>query len=180
MFVFDDEEVRMAQTKRVGSLELEQDLAFQRKDWRVQRVAWVVGLILLLLAAAGVFGSGPAAHAELAAAGDLVHARYDRFVRREAPASLELRLRADTGGPDTVQVWLGNEFFERVEIRGIQPEPSNVRLLDDGALYEFAGPASGDEVNVTIHYRPQHTGTMATGIGAEAGASDELRQFVYP
>jgi len=38
-----------------------QDMAFQRQEWKVQRLGWVLLSIFLFLAALGVFGSGAVA-----------------------------------------------------------------------------------------------------------------------
>lgn len=40
-------------------VQVSEDLDFQRKEWRVQRIAWTCMAVLILAAALGAAGSGP-------------------------------------------------------------------------------------------------------------------------
>ncbi len=51
----------MEQIPRVGDLDIEQDLDFERRQWHVQRVGWVVFLLILLAAFVGLLGTGRSA-----------------------------------------------------------------------------------------------------------------------
>lgn len=48
----------MGQVKDVRDLESEENLAFQERQWVVQRVAWVVVLALLVAGLLGLLGPG--------------------------------------------------------------------------------------------------------------------------
>jgi hypothetical protein len=43
--------------KRIGDVEINQDLDFQRRCWTVQRIGWIVMAVLVLSALLGVFGA---------------------------------------------------------------------------------------------------------------------------
>jgi len=49
----------MSKAERAGDLEIDEDLSFQRREWRVQRGGWVVMAVLILLALLGLTGRGP-------------------------------------------------------------------------------------------------------------------------
>ncbi len=49
----------MTKVQRVGDLEVAQDRTFQRRSWTIQRVGWVVMLLVAAAALAGLTGSGP-------------------------------------------------------------------------------------------------------------------------
>ena len=71
--------------RRVGDLEVSQDLDHEKKFWLVQRIGWALLFLLWLAGVAGLFGSGPLS-GSTASAPDL-RLEYDRFVRG-APAEL--------------------------------------------------------------------------------------------
>ena len=58
--------------KRVGDLELNQDLAFQYREWAVQRGSRWVLAVFVIAAALGAFGGGPLTHARAGAPGSPV------------------------------------------------------------------------------------------------------------
>ena len=43
---------------RVGDLELDEHIGFQRRSWRVQRIGQIVVVLVVLAALAGLFGGG--------------------------------------------------------------------------------------------------------------------------
>jgi hypothetical protein len=49
----------MAEKPHSGDLELDQDLAFERRTWTVERVAWVAMGLMGIAALAGLLGPGP-------------------------------------------------------------------------------------------------------------------------
>ncbi len=53
-------------------------LAAQRRSSRIQRTAWLLMGILLLVAFAGGFGQGPLSHARVRSADGRFEMRYDR------------------------------------------------------------------------------------------------------
>lgn len=56
-------EKKTSEARRIGDLEISQDLEFQKRSWTIQRVGWVVIALLILAGLLGVFGKGIAADA---------------------------------------------------------------------------------------------------------------------
>ncbi len=52
------ESVGEGSMKRVGDLEIDQDLAFERRQWSVQRVGWGVGALIIVAALLGCSAPG--------------------------------------------------------------------------------------------------------------------------
>lgn len=72
---------------RVGALEIDQHLDVQRASWRLQVIAWWAIAILIGLALAGIFSSGPLSRARI---GDpaALEVEYARFERRTKPTAI--------------------------------------------------------------------------------------------
>jgi hypothetical protein len=142
----------MSDAKRIGSIEIAQDLDFQRASWRVQRVGWVIMLALALFGLAGLFGGGPLSSAS---AGDEklgFRVRYDRFTRMAAPQTLYLEVSAASIRPDsTFAVWLGREWLETNEVRQVTPEPESTLAAPDAVEYTFRA-TGGTNTTLTVRF----------------------------
>lgn len=114
--------------------QLHEDEGFQRREWAVQRAAWVVFSLILACAAIGLFGGGPLSTATETAEG--VQIEFARFARRERPFDLVVRLEAATA--ETVTVEIGSEFLSGAAVQSITPRPEHERAGAGGARFEFA------------------------------------------
>src|SRR5215203_1974081 len=105
-----------------GGLEVDQDLAFQYREWRVQTIARVLFALFILAALLGVFGSGPLSRAEWSAGNASVE--YPRFARLDRTMEYRFDVPAQDGRASLV---LPNELLERVTIESWAPEPGEQR-----------------------------------------------------
>ncbi|HWP35669.1 MAG TPA: hypothetical protein VNM66_08735 [Thermodesulfobacteriota bacterium] len=167
----------MGEVRRVGSLEVAQDLAVTRRLWTLQRIGW--GAMALVVAAAllGLFGSGPLSRA---AAGDerSLRVTYERFARREAATELTLRVAA--GAPERVRVWFDRSYLDRFAVEAIAPRPESEDQGPERVVYVFRVGAAEAPVAVTFGLRPRRAGLAHARVGVVAGPSLAFRQFVYP
>ena len=69
-------------------IELAEDMEFQRKNWRAERIGWAVLAFILLAAALGLFGQGPLGGTVVAAGDDSLSLTYERFWRLSSPTRL--------------------------------------------------------------------------------------------
>jgi hypothetical protein len=168
----------MAQTQRVGSLEIRQDLDFQRKEWRVQRIGWVVMALIALAALLGVTGSGMLARATVAE-GPLQF-EYSRFDRLDAPTTLEVLIDADAIAGDNVELRVDRTYFQSAQIQRILPEPEEVRGDGDGLTYVFGVAAPGQPVTITFDLRHSTFGQKSSWIALADEPPLNFSQVVYP
>jgi hypothetical protein len=167
----------MSGLPRVGDLEIVQDLAHQKREWRFERAGWAVLAVLVALALLGLFGDGPLSERTLASADGQLRIEYDRFLRREAPATLRVHVAAR---PSTeVRVWLGRDYLERVNRREISPLPQ--RVEEGPARHEYVFRLASADTPLTVVFRltPESIGTLLGQIGI-GEARLEFSQFVYP
>ena len=83
--------------KRVGDLEINEDLRFQRRMWAVQRVGWIVTALVVLAALAALLGLlGPGLLSTSAKAGSggasLSVEEYEQVLRYRKPTTRRLGL----------------------------------------------------------------------------------------
>jgi hypothetical protein len=166
----------MANVHRVQDLDLSDDMAFQRWEWRVQRVAWVLMVCGVLMAVAGVFGGGPLAYASTGERGSEVWAEYSRFARLNATADLRIHV---TPKGDRADLWISRDYHDRVRLEQIVPEPQAATVSADRIIYSFK-TQPGAAVTVTFHLKTESAGRLHGHAGVVGGAGIAWSSFVYP
>jgi hypothetical protein len=166
--------------RRVSELEIDQDLAYLRRSWRVQRAGWLGMGVVLVLALAGLFGSGPLSRHEVSIPG-LLHVEYQRFARYEAPQALTVRVDPAATQAGEVRLWVDRGYLEATRIETITPEPTRVEAAADRLVYVFAMNRPGEPATIAFALQAARFGPVAGRVGVEgAEATVTFRQLVYP
>ncbi|HEX3159523.1 MAG TPA: hypothetical protein VHQ45_13460 [Gemmatimonadaceae bacterium] len=170
----------MGDGRHVGELQIDQDLDFQRREWRVQRLGWWVMGLVLVLALGGAFGRGPLAHATLGTPGGPLRVEYDRLARHGAKSELRLHLGPAAVSDGVARVWLDREWVDGADVEDIQPVPERVIVAGDRLVYEFqVGSATAASV-IRFALRPDAMWRRELRVGLTDGPTLAATQFVYP
>lgn len=174
----------MSDSNPYADLDLEEDLALQRREWRWQRAGWIVLFAGVGLALAGVFGDGPlsSAHAVSRAQGDTspaaLTADYERFTR--VGNSTRITIRLDGAPPEKGDLSLEVErrFYDHARIERITPEPDRVVLGAKTIELVYAPGRLRAGSGIVLDYEPTAAGLRTLRFGF-AGSKVEMRQFTY-
>lgn len=161
-------------SKAQARKDFQDEFRYHQREWRVERIGWLVMLAFVVAAVAGVFGHGPISERTI---GDSRTAtlEYERFLRYAAGTQLGITVAAGRRGPIAVEV--NRSYLSDFEITSIVPEPRSATLLGDRYRFEFdleAAPA-----RIVFHITPERIGGKHAAVTA-AGTQLELSQFVYP
>lgn len=159
-------------------LQLEQDLEFHRRSWRVQRVCWALLALFLLAALGGLMGAGPLSDDTLSAADGRFELEYERFVRMHAPSRLRIHFAPEAVRAGELRVWLDRRYVEDTRLDAVVPQPTRVELGADRLTYVFAA-AEGEPAAVTFDLQLNKFGRV-TGRCGIGDSSVEFRQLAYP
>ncbi|HEU4742787.1 MAG TPA: hypothetical protein VFS50_14435 [Meiothermus sp.] len=168
----------MGQIKDVRELEDPAKLEFQRRQWRAQRVAWGILVVLVLAALLGLFGPGVLSGVETATGDGALRAEYHRFVRYEDPTRLELQVRP-TGGEE-LRIWLSREYVQGSGIQQVVPQPESVEAGPDRYTYVFRLENPSGPVSISYELMPVRMGRLGGQVGLEGREAVQVGQFVYP
>jgi len=166
----------MAKTRQ---LELEDDPAFQRIDWRMQRVGWILWGIILVAGLSGLMGTGPLSSAETAAPDKSVTLRYHRFLHYHKPTRLEIVLRPEEQG-QTLRLKVSRSLLDRIEVLRIEPQPKDAVLTSDGVVYSFDRDDSLESGKILFHVEYEKYGKTSGQIALLGHQPATFKQFVYP
>jgi hypothetical protein len=122
-------------------LEIDEDIAFQRREWRWQRIGRWILTALVLMAALGLFGNGPLSHATAGSADDAIRMEFERFIRVGATDRMVLHVRLEAGpGAAPIEVRLARAYFDGVRIHAITPPPLGIEVGPADVVVRFARP----------------------------------------
>jgi hypothetical protein len=155
---------------------VEDDIAFQRKLWKLERVGWLLLLGLMVLALLGLFSRGPLSTQQRLTADEALQLHYQRFQRQDASDTLQVTLR---GAPGEIRhLLLEAPFFDTYNIETIQPQPL-AAASEHGGLKLTVRLDPGGQASVHFGLRPQQIGPVHHRVRA---GNQQLTfwQFIYP
>jgi hypothetical protein len=165
--------------RRIGVLEVGEDLAFQRRSWVIQRIGWAIMAVLTAASIGGVFGSGPLNDAQASSAGGDLRVHYDRFPRYDAPARLRIEAARGLAREGIVWISLRREFVDAIKVRQVMPPPQRVEAGFDWVAFAFPIHAGGP-ITVSVDYEPRRLGALRVRVGVGDASTVDFGQFVYP
>ena len=118
------------------NLEIDQDIEFQRRSWRVQRIGWIAMVILVGLGLVGGLGSGPLSRQVLVVPG-VLHLDYKRLTRYQSPEKLIVRLQSAAISGREVGLWIDREYLDASKVETVTPPPIHVESSADRLVYFF-------------------------------------------
>jgi len=145
-----------------NGLQLNEDRPFHERFWVVERWAWVLFAIIILMALAGLTGGGGVL-SRASATLDTGEVDYPRITRWESSDDLTVTFDADR---ETHRLTLGRPFSEYFEVEAVQPEPSRSLAAGDAYVMEFNAEAD-PPARVTLHIRPMHPGIARFQLGLD-------------
>lgn len=171
----------MTEPERHGSIEIAQDLDFQEKSWKVQRIAWKVMLGIAVAGLLGVFGSGPLSSATTEATESGVAAKYDRFIRAGAEHNLKMTITpAAMDGDSLLRVWMSSDWLAGNLILAITPQPKSETVMPDRSVYTFSVAEHASPIEVKFALESRLAGFRKWRGGVDGDATLSFTQLAYP
>jgi hypothetical protein len=161
-------------SKKNRSIELDEDLQFQRKEWLFQRIGVGFMCVFVIAALGGVTGmGGPLSRGSAGERGGPLHVEYERFVRRGAKATMKLHVHSDP--PGFIQFWVSTPYLEDVIVDSVAPVPQTVTVEESRHVYTIR--AASADVTITVEMEHQTFGTLEGEVGIVGGAAVRFTQL---
>ncbi len=155
-----------------------EDLEFQRRWWRFERIVWVFFTLIIGLDLAGGFGRGPLANARIRGGRGDWEVSYERIERSGTPSLMTVRLGAAALRQGRAELFLGDSAIEALGLRRVIPAPEKTLVGRGGLTYEF--PSSGAPAVVRFEFEPVSAGLHTLDIGIPGVDSVSLSVAVVP
>lgn len=149
----------------------------QQRHWRLERIGWLVFLLIVLLAALGVFSQGALSEATARSADGALVVDYQRFERTSAVSEMTIRLQ---GKPTQVlRLEITGDLMDKFSIQGIQPAPLSSDSFQDGIRLAFRADQAGNAA-VYLALRSAAPGWSRSQFVMAGTSPIAVDQFIYP
>lgn len=164
-------------TQIIEGLEVGTDRPFQERLWFWERVGWVVMLLLVLAAIAGLTGTtGPLSSGKVEAAGAEID--YPRIGRWRAADSLTVTFAEIAGTTGTILI--DDKFLEVFAIDSVTPQPAKVVATPRGQEFQFDLASAAAPRKVHFSVTPQLPAFPARASGTVSGEPYSFTFTVLP
>ena len=171
----------MASQQGASDLLGEQDLDFQRREWAIQRAAWLVFLAIVLAAVLRLFGSdGLVSDAAAGEKDGPLFVEYQRFERYHAPTELTVQIGPGVAREGAVRLWLDSGYAQSPEIDSVLPEPEAVEVGSERVTYVFQVSTPDEPTTIALQVRHSQFARQRGRLGIEGGPELSFTQFDYP
>lgn len=161
-------------------LQVAEDMGFQRRDWRFERVAWAVMAALVAAGLLGAFSRGPLSDAGARDPGGLVEVRYERFLRHGATSPVDIVVASPALAGGDVELRLAGPLFAEARLEAITPEPLEGHLAEGGWVFRFPVRDRDRPGLVRFQLRPEALAFLEGAVSVEGHPPATLRAFAYP
>jgi hypothetical protein len=160
-------------TRKRRDLDIDEDVTFQQKEWRVQRIGFALLCAFVVAAALGVTGmGGPLSSGNAGRRDDPVFVEFERFVRRGAKATITLHLHSV---PGPVRFWVSAPYFEHVRVESVAPQPQIVEVEQNRHVYTIQSGLP--DVTVTLDVEHRTVGPLDAAVGLVDGPFVQFSQL---
>ena len=153
------------------TIEIDEQIKLHEKGWVIQRVGWVLILLVMVAGLLGLFGEGVLSK-QTAAAGN-IKAEYERFMRYEA----EMKVLLEAPNEHIATISLPQEYLKSFRNVRFEPEPLSNNSTANEIIYHFQ-PASNHIV--TLYLTPKGRGSLDGTMKVNGSNAIPLHHFIYP
>ena len=155
-----------------------ENLDFQRKWWRFERILWIFFGFVLLCDLSGLFGRGYLAKATRTTPDQTLSVDYERIARASTPSIMTLHFGPRAIRDGKIEIFVSDSVVKQLGAQRIAPQPASSTLGPEGMTYVF--PAAGSHADARIQLSPSFPGLHDFKMQVTGGAPIEARIFVVP
>jgi hypothetical protein len=168
---------RDPQELRSRSYPIREDMAYQLKVWRFERVGWYVLVLVVVLGLVGVFSRGLISSRDVSSDDGKIRVEYEMFHRNGSTNPMKISVHAT---PDsTVELALAGQLLEGFSIETLQPEPLRSRSSSQGIKLWLQTDLDG-QATLYLTLRGDGLGFFRSQIASPGTHGVKLEQFIFP
>lgn len=153
-----------------------EDLKFQRKWWRFERIVWVIFALIVTLDLLGAFGRGYLANSKIRAHDHTMDVKYEHIERFSTPSILKIKFGPAAIHDGKIKLYVSQSFVSELGNRRIIPQPETSQVVPSGIVYTF--DAASGAATVAFALQPARPGIFPIALQVMPGG-EQLRSKVF-
>jgi hypothetical protein len=155
-----------------------EDLEFQRKWWRFEKIVWPILLAIVVVDLLGGFGRGWLSKARRSTPDHAMQVDYERIARASTPSLMTFNFQQNAIHQGRIVLYVSDSVVKPLGAQRIAPQPAMSNVGDGGITYVF--PASKAPAMVQLQLEPSFPGLHSFTVRAEGSAPVTGSVFVMP
>lgn len=155
-----------------------EDLEFQRRWWRVERIVLSLFAAVVLFDLLGGFGSGLLEKTKLVLPGNAARLEYDRVDRVNTPSILSVDFGPGGVSNGQASLWVSDELAGKLGNQRVIPEAASSTIERGGIRYLF--PTRSLPARVEFALQPLRAGLFTLHVQAANGPLEPIHILVAP
>lgn len=156
---------------------IRENMEFQLKVWRFERIGWYVLVLLMLLGLAGMFSRGLLSSRDARSADGSIQVEYEMFHRNGSTNSMKISLHA--APQSRIELDLAGELLDGFSIESLQPEPLRSQSLSKGMRLWVQTDNQGQAI-LYLTLRGDGLGFFSSHMALRGTPGVTLDQFIFP
>jgi hypothetical protein len=158
--------------------EIQQDLPFQYRHWRRERIGWVALACIVAAGLLGIFGHHPLARTTNQTANRTMAIQYDRFARYESSAEIVVEVKPEKQGDGIIRLWFDTGYLDSIKVLSISPLPLRGETRDGGR--DLIVQTDGTPLTIRLCFEFQEIGLVRGRVRVNEGEVLPVTHFVWP
>lgn len=165
----------MMKKQPLTDLQIEEDLSFEQREWKAERIGWAIMAAIILAAVLGAFGGAGVFLYQRLTFTQAVEMEYPLFGRYLTP--LTLTFRAPEQNKHSLRtISFSESYAHAMQAERIIPAPSRIEARNGLLVYTFAGSPR----EITFSMKAEEAGVVRGQVGVGGQALQSFQQFIYP
>jgi hypothetical protein len=156
---------------------VQEHMRWQRIEWRIQRLGYVILLAVVISGACGLFSKGFLSDREIVSSNGMLHVKYERFGRQQSDMAMTLRLQPQRA---LYHVTLSGDGVDNFQLQSIQPQPLRAESRDRSLTLWYQTQSLNHGASIWLGGQPQSPGKYTFVISDSEGDNVQFTQWVYP
>ena len=161
-----------------GSVAVGEDLDFQRRWWRFERIIWTFFVLVIICDLLGLLGRGYLAKAQRSTADQSIQVKYEKVERVNAPSIMSISFGPSAIRDGKIKLFVSESVVKELGARRVVPEPASSTVGEGGVTYMF--PATTLPATVEFELSPSRPGIPSFTAGVVGAEMVKAKVTVLP
>lgn len=157
---------------------VQEHMRWQRIEWRIQRIGFVLLLAMVIGGACGLFSKGFLSDRTIASPNGELQVEYERFARQQSDMAMKIRLHPLRD--KLYRITLSGDGIDNFQLQSVQPQPLRAESRDRSLTLWYQTQSLNQGASVWLGGQPQSPGTYRFTVSDSEGAQVQFTQWVYP
>ncbi|UQY45166.1 hypothetical protein M1E08_15530 [Erwinia sp. PK3-005] len=155
-----------------------ENMRWQRIEWRIQRLGYLLLLAIVISGACGLFSKGFLSDRDIISSNGQLRVEYERFARQQSDMAMTIRLAPLRDS--LYRITISGSGIDNFQLQSVQPQPLRAESHDRSLTLWYQTQSLNHGASIWLGGQPQSPGKYTFVVNDSAGEQVQFTQWVYP